>query len=325
MIVSRDPRIDLLRTVGVVVLVLAHVGPPAAVFQLRNFDVPLMVLLAGASYGLSSAATQPYGRYLRRRVKHLLGPVWGFLTCYFMLAWAIELPIPNLDGDRILKSYLLVSGIGYVWIFRVFLLLTLLAPALAWFNHWLRNTDLLVTVAGLLLLQEALLWWADPRQPLLLVVGYVLPYASCWLLGLRLPALSGQWIWGILLVSGAGCLALAVLHEWQPTQLHKYPPDTYYLSYALAVSLLGWLAAPVLWRQIGNKGQKLIGFVSGHSLWVYLWQIPLVPLTASWGWGLRWPAVLAGSVVLAWAQVTAGQAIARQRVPEYPGRPVGTL
>lgn len=38
--VLRDPAVDLLRFIGISMIFLAHIGPPAALFQLRSFDVP---------------------------------------------------------------------------------------------------------------------------------------------------------------------------------------------------------------------------------------------------------------------------------------------
>lgn len=44
---KKYPYIDFLKLVGLFCIILAHVGPPAVVMQLRNFDVPLMVILSG--------------------------------------------------------------------------------------------------------------------------------------------------------------------------------------------------------------------------------------------------------------------------------------
>ncbi len=54
----RDEKVDLLRFVGLAMVVMAHVGAPTLLFQFRNFDVPLMVLLSGISFGLAWRATQ---------------------------------------------------------------------------------------------------------------------------------------------------------------------------------------------------------------------------------------------------------------------------
>ena len=47
---SRDFTIDMLRFVGVSLILLAHIVPPDGLFQLRSFDVPLMIFVSGLSY-----------------------------------------------------------------------------------------------------------------------------------------------------------------------------------------------------------------------------------------------------------------------------------
>jgi len=73
----RNERIDFLRFLGLCMIILAHVDPSDGLFQLRNFDVPLMVLISGVSFGLSYKG-EPYGSYVWKRVKRLLLPVWIF-------------------------------------------------------------------------------------------------------------------------------------------------------------------------------------------------------------------------------------------------------
>ena len=41
------PYIDFLKLLGLFCIILAHVNPPAIIMQIRNFDVPLMVILSG--------------------------------------------------------------------------------------------------------------------------------------------------------------------------------------------------------------------------------------------------------------------------------------
>jgi fucose 4-O-acetylase-like acetyltransferase len=51
---SRDIRFDILKVIGLFCIILAHVSPPSLIFQLRNFDVPLMVMISGSVFYLSS-------------------------------------------------------------------------------------------------------------------------------------------------------------------------------------------------------------------------------------------------------------------------------
>lgn len=41
------PYIDFLKMLGLLCIMLAHVNPPQIIMQLRNFDVPFMVILSG--------------------------------------------------------------------------------------------------------------------------------------------------------------------------------------------------------------------------------------------------------------------------------------
>ena len=46
----REDRIDFLRFIGLSMVIFAHVGPPKLLFQLRNFDVPLLVIISGMAF-----------------------------------------------------------------------------------------------------------------------------------------------------------------------------------------------------------------------------------------------------------------------------------
>ena len=47
MIKERNIKIDFIKFLGLFAIILAHVGPNEKIFQLRNFDVPLMVFISG--------------------------------------------------------------------------------------------------------------------------------------------------------------------------------------------------------------------------------------------------------------------------------------
>ena len=79
----RDEKIDFLRFLCLAMIILAHMYPPGIIFQIRNFDVPLMVLVASLSFRASFRA-QAYMSYLWSRAKRLILPVWIFLSIYFL-------------------------------------------------------------------------------------------------------------------------------------------------------------------------------------------------------------------------------------------------
>ena len=47
---ARNPYIDFLRGFGLLLLVVAHTYSPEWLFQIRTFDVPLMVFVSGMCY-----------------------------------------------------------------------------------------------------------------------------------------------------------------------------------------------------------------------------------------------------------------------------------
>ena len=135
----RIEYIDFLKTLGLLLLILAHVDAPAFLLQLRCFDVPLMVILSGMlaknSYKRYLAKKNPEHPlfdkgYLWKRIIRLLIPTYIFLTMFFIIMAALGKTYTARD---IIYSYLLQSGnrgIGYVWIVLVYLLCAFEVPFL---------------------------------------------------------------------------------------------------------------------------------------------------------------------------------------------------
>ena len=193
---QRDERIDLLRFIGLAMVILAHVYPPFIVAQLRNFDVPLMVLVSALSFS-ASVKQESYGQYVWARVKRLVFPVWLFLALYFAMQWALAFPVTLPSArETIARTFGLLDGIGYVWVIRVFLLVALIGPFIYRF-HQRESSHLKYfgTLALVYALFQALVWWLLPHLSGLLKVGivntlfYVLPYGVVFAFGLRVPAM----------------------------------------------------------------------------------------------------------------------------------------
>ena len=53
-VVKRDNGIDLLRFIALIGVIIAHCRPLEFLLQLRQFDVPLMVILAAVSFSMSN-------------------------------------------------------------------------------------------------------------------------------------------------------------------------------------------------------------------------------------------------------------------------------
>ncbi len=296
----RDPRIDLLRFLGLSLIIFAHVDPPNLLFQLRNFDVPLMVVVAGLSFS-KAGKIQSYRGYLWKRIKRLLLPMWLFLCAYFLVLHAVWPSHDWLELKHVLGSYALlgIMGVPYVWIIRVFLLVAAIAPGIAWLNRRIQsNRTYLLLLAGAYGLYELLLSVSlDASQAsaggklLALLIYYAIAYGLIFALGVRLPQLSkGQTqavFWttlGVFLALGLGASAGSTLPN---LQAFKYPPTAYYLFYAVSISALLWLAIEpiVATVQRSKLVEEFILFCSRNSMWLYLWHIPFVEVFRALDYG----------------------------------------
>jgi fucose 4-O-acetylase-like acetyltransferase len=287
----RNYQIDLLRFIGLAMIILAHVEPPDLIFQLRNFDVPLMVLVSGMSFGLAFKR-ESYLQYIWKRVKRLIFPVWIFLTLYFLIIFLLKSSLEDLSYQLIMDSYLFIEGIGYVWIIRVFVLVALIAPLIYSFDkNTQSNSSYFVKLLFVLLAYEVCRYFSMPYitegfgRHISLIIFYMIPYSVLFAIGLRLPKISSKethrLFWFFLMVFvGLYCLLRFQTGNFVPTQAYKYPPSIYYLSYAIAVSVFLWIVSGGIWKQIEKSKiiSNAILFIAQNSIWVYLWHIPLIKI-----------------------------------------------
>ena len=130
---SRNIKLDLFRLLGLLVIMIAHAAPPGWLFQLRNFGTPLLIVASALTfsyiYSKREISSKPF--YIKR-LKRLIIPTWIFLTVFFLLVYLmkeigylVEYPF---DSNAIIASYALYRGIGFVWIFKVYIILALITP-----------------------------------------------------------------------------------------------------------------------------------------------------------------------------------------------------
>lgn len=312
----RDERIDFLRFIGLSMIILAHVDPPGVIFQMRNFDVPLMVIVAGLSFR-ESYKDEPYLSYLWSRAKRLILPVWLFLSIYFLVILKTGYPISTLSTKEIVSSYLLLDdiGIGYVWIIRIFLLVATVSPFIySYCRHQSSHQKYLFTITIIYLAYELILTISKPflNSPLDYVfektILYLIPYSVVFSIGLRLPDLRRN---QLLII---GSVAFAIFIYWTGvhwllsrkfvhTQYFKYPPQSYYLSYAIFIAVVVWASS----ERIIKIFRKLyvwsaILFIGQNSMWIYLLHIPLIKIIIL-PFYLKYPLVFSCAAILTFLQV----------------------
>lgn len=285
----RDNRIDILRFIGLAMIIFAHTNPPALLFQIRNFDVPLMILVSGMSFSLSYKPVESFQYYVWKRFKRLVFPVWLFLTIYFLGLYAIFPNDSQLQAYKILTSFLLIDGIGYVWIIRVFLLVALVSPFISYFSKNIKlDLNYFLILFFAFALYEVLLYLSFPYiqkgvgRALSLIAYYIVPYSLVFAMGLRMPSLEPRKLYSLAFISFfifmvMGTILFLKYGRVIVTQQLKYPPSLYYFSYAIFVSTLLWLCSSHMESLINKLFlKKLVLFIAQNSIWIYLWHIPLI-------------------------------------------------
>ncbi len=287
----RDTSVDVLRFIGLAVVILAHVNPPELIHPLRNFDIPLMVLVSGAAFALSYQPKEAYFYYVIKRLIRLLTPVWLFLTVYFSMQLVFLPDSKMLEANNLLAAYTLTGGMGYIWIIRVFLFVALLAPLIYSIHLKISSSRRYVLlIAACFLANELIRYYSLPfiqnggGKLLGDIVLYVFPYALIFALGIRLVQLSPEQVRYLAVIAISVFILVAIAFhiyygKFIPTQYFKYPPSIYYFSYALFVALMLFYYRHKLEKIVGISPVKnIVLLASRNSIWIYLWHIPLVQL-----------------------------------------------
>ncbi len=300
---GRDVRFDLLKSIALVCIVLAHTtpAPPKALFAFRMFDVPLLVLISGALFGLREK-TPVWWKYALKRLWRFLAPTWIFFSAFFLVSYVLFRVLGwghPFSRQVVLETFLLGKGVGFLWIVRVFLSLAVLAPVIRelktrsgkWFPVLLLLAYGVYEVFCRAYEGTGLISYEQVHRPVSLLL-YAVPYGCVFGLGMVLPRLGRRaavWM-GLAFLVLFGGLSLGYgtdlfTHAWQyaPLQAFKYPPRLYYLSYGIGVSFLLYGAVHPLRRLHPAVGGP-VRFISACSFDIYLWHIALFH---AWGWFVK--------------------------------------
>ena len=309
---GRSDSIDLLRFIGLSLIILAHVAPPFVLFNLRCFDVPMMLFVSGLAYSNHKADFSP--SFFVRRMLRLIVPVYMFLTAYFLIVIILRYAAGIDFGIRwqhIADSYLLLDGIGFVWIIRIFLLIGLLTPVLMTIERAVHSDAILL----LILAAVSTIMTVAIRHGfgvdnfficnyLYYAIGYSIPFIAGLRVGkmnLKRLAIFSSLVFLVLasssfmyVLGGGNLLNINVL---------KYPPQAYFLFYGLFMSLV--CHAVCCHTCLVRHVPALCRFIGMNTIWIYLYHIPLIQITGilSLPWWLRYVAVYAVSVAVTYVQI----------------------
>lgn len=277
--VKREVSLDILKCIGMLLIILAHCSAPTFIDEIRNFDVVLLVILSGIVAVKSYERSKSGFKYIKKRLIRLIIPTYIFLTVLFLLERIVCIfnPIFPMDKDTIFSSYALTNGIGYVWIIRVYLLCAISVVILMNIKKYQK-----IIIISLFIIYEILYYTIGNANPFLEYdVYYLIPYGLlCVYIGMQAKNWNNK---NLLKATAIFLLIFAILFTFfyitknQFTKIsdYKYPPRVYYLSYGIGISLL--LYYLVDRKNILNVKErlnnKLILFIGSHTMWIYLWQI----------------------------------------------------
>lgn len=317
---TRQINLDILKCIGLMCIILAHVVDNDIIFQLRNFDVVLLILISSKLYFDSDKAIntiKTYILYFWKRFQRLVFPTFIFLTILFGLNMIFR--FSDWQVQDILCSYALQGGIGYVWIIRIYLIIAALLPIVDYFNKRVGNEKTLIYNVLLYILYEFFCAFGFFNNKIVVFLfAYIIP---CSLLisitdvirkssNKKLICMS---LLSFLLFLVCGVYLYVYTGRIENTNIMKYPFRTYYLSYALSISII----LIVIFR---NKKivevfyNKVVSFVSANSLWLYLWHILFLQIVPFDNWIINYIFVVVGTFLVVLIQSTMVQFAIKKNV-----------
>ncbi len=276
----RNSAIDFVRALCLLLIVLAHVDAPRWLQNIRCFDVVCLVFLSGMSYEISARSkNETYIQYIFKRIKKLLIPTYVVLTLIFITVFIVNHSPEPIGLIKMIESYLLYNGIGYVWFVRVTLMLAAVSPILLSAQQKITITKQIglfiawiVAYVGMIILYNSNILPFWPNLFLYNVPIFLLGYGIVYAFGMQYHKNSGK-TKAIVVVLLLVCGFIAYICGVESASSDKYPPGMLYLSW-------GGICAIVLYELFDrlkvNKIPRFVLFLSRNSFDVYLFHI--IPL-----------------------------------------------
>lgn len=274
----RDPDVESLRGLAIILMVAGHViGSTAAVglrvpddsawrwsyLLLEDVRMPLFTLVSGYVYALRRPRTSEEGTsVMRAKVRRVLVPM-VFVGAVFVL---VQSQVPGVNGEA--PSYLreMVQAQTYLWflqaIFLIFAVVTVmdLTGALRTTGRWITTTGVAAVLFVLVEVPAELAYFSVNGATRLLpffLVGYGL---------VRYPHVLTTRVVGVSLAVALGAYAVTVGHHLGAIQLTDMPHRAVRVLVGVGSLLALWQVKRVL------RARWLI-WLGGYSYAIYLWHV----------------------------------------------------
>lgn len=305
---NRLKNIDILRVIGLLCIILAHVKPNDIIFQLRNFDVVLMIMISTYLFIINNKNNSKINfiKYLKKRVKRLLIPTWIFLIIYFIISSIFI----KYNIKTIISSFLLHEGIGYVWIIRIYLIVAIMLPIMYKLLNKGNITYFFVILIYFFYELVANTQIFNINIFMSDVVAYIAPLAliitiTYWIMNNDTKKITMFSLFNLLICIICFLIIYIKTGKIENTNYMKYPFRIYYLSYAFFVSSILILICRNN-KIVNFLYNNLIEFISKSSLWIYLWHIFFIKLfdkiTINLNWTIRYCMILLLSILVTYIQ-----------------------
>jgi|GEM_PF-5812780 len=287
---ERNHKLDWLRSIGTMLVILAHASPPPILRNIRCFDVCLLFLVSGFSFDLTnrfkSGNFENFNGYVVRRVKRLAIPAWCIVTLIYLGTSSLCL-LAKADNMYSFKDYILSmlftnQGLGYVWIVKLYLFNAIMLPLCSAFFYQYSKMKKWVCGCSAILVYTVICYFytiylkANMNLNVRVLIEEFLlcpvAYFIVTVIGVALNR-DNKNTYRVLTLAVpifALCQMINYADGFVPNS-YKWPPNLYYLSYGIMVSILLYLAVP-------NRKVMVIEWISRHSYDIYLYHIPFIIL-----------------------------------------------
>lgn len=315
---DRDGAIDILRVLGLFLIIMAHTSlchdSASFGFNVRNFDVVMMVFVSGLSFSRTYkpiTTAREYFCFIWRRFKRLVIPCWLFITVYLLFSLLMRPFFYNelFSLPNVILSYSLISGFGYVWIVRVFFSLSVVAPFMKMLQNKLNNHFFDCALALIVLFAVSFVAVFTKGNDSIFgkivntLVLQFFAYGAIYYFSISYldfpPSFKAVLFAFFLAFTVAWCIFFGF-----DLQSNKYPPSSSYLSYGLTCSIFLYELFSYLGRKI-SLNNRLVAWLSKESFTIYFCHI-FVIFFFSYGllfddlWPLQFAIAVLSSIALAY-------------------------
>lgn len=292
-IFRRLSEIDMLRAVGIIVIMMTHVYSKhlgnAFDFALWNnlhFVVVGFIFSSGYvltnKYQHSLTTVQQTLHWYKKRIIHLVVPFYWYLLAHYTLWYMFPGLFNGLELKKnlhyVAQSLIFYDGISLNWITLLFIQLMVIFPILMWMMNTKRKLFALYTICA----AASAVYFVMYRFPYDHYRSVMwLPWSLIFLLGAYISQIEKNTNNAVrtMVYFKVGVAALSVysllwllLDMYQRAHVlidHKYPPNIFYLSYGVAATM-GMLAFMKITKIHTNRFIHKIGtHISKHSYELY--------------------------------------------------------